>query len=88
MSKCIKQIFEVDRLLQQNKKFENLKQFCEGVNKLKKKKKRLKPNDLIKKAAEIMNNIISPKYGVAPKKTQQKSLDANVGEFFGRLKNK
>ena len=35
-----------------------------------------------------MNNIISPKYGVAPKKTQQKSLDANVGEFFGRLKNK
>ena len=35
-----------------------------------------------------MNNIISPKYGVAPKKTQQKSLDTNVGEFFGRLKNK
>ena len=54
----------------------------------KKKKKRLKPNDLIKKAAENINNIISPKYGVAPKKTEQKSLNPNVGEYFGRLKNK
>ena len=54
----------------------------------KKKKKRLKLNDLIKKAAENINNIISPKYGVAPKKTEQKSLNPNVGEYFGRLKNK
>ena len=35
-----------------------------------------------------MSNIISPKYGVAPKKTEQKILDPNVGEYFGRLKNK
>ena len=35
-----------------------------------------------------MSNIIYPKYGIAPEKTEQKSLDPNVGEYFGRLKNK
>ena len=29
-----------------------------------------------------MNHIISPKYGIAPEKTEQKSLDPNFGEYF------
>ena len=49
------------------------------------KKKRLKPNDLIKKGAKNMNNIVSPKYDIAPEKTEQKSLDPNVGEYFREM---
>ena len=37
---------------------------------------------MIKKAAENVNNLISPKYGVAPEKTEQKSLDPNIGGYF------
>ena len=29
-----------------------------------------------------MNNIIFPKYSIAPEKTEQKSLDPNIGEYF------
>ena len=29
-----------------------------------------------------MNHIISPKYGIAPEKIEQKSLDPNFGEYF------
>ena len=49
------------------------------------KKKRLKPNDLIKKGAKNMNNIVTPKYDIAPEKTEQKSLDPNVGEYFREM---
>ena len=52
-----------------------------------KKKKRIKPNQLIKKAAENMNNIISPKYDIAPEKTEQKSLDPNIGDYFKEVYN-
>ena len=47
----------------------------------------MKPNQLIKKAAENMNNIISPTYGIAPKKTEQKSLDLNIGDYFKEVYN-
>ena len=65
----------VGKAFQQNQKLENFKK-----NLL--RSKRLKPNDLIKKAAKNMNHIISPKYGIAPEKTEQKSLDPNFGEYF------
>ena len=29
-----------------------------------------------------MNNIIFPKYSIAPEKTKQKSSDPNIGEYF------
>ena len=29
-----------------------------------------------------MNNIIFPKYSIAPEKTEQKSSDPNIGEYF------
>ena len=29
-----------------------------------------------------MNNIIFPKYSIAPEKTEQKSPDPNIGEYF------
>ena len=29
-----------------------------------------------------MNNIISPKYGIAHEKAEQKSLDTNIGDYF------
>ena len=37
--------------------------------------KRVKPNELIKKATFNLNNVKSPKYGYAPQKVQNKSLD-------------
>ena len=57
-------------ILLRSKRFEKLK------------KNKMKPNELIKKAAQNMNNIISPKYGIAPEKTEQKSLDPHIGEHF------
>ena len=66
-------------------KIREFKNFLQRIKQIEKKRKRLKPNNLIKKAAENMNNIISMKYGVAPEKTEQKSLDQNVGESFKGL---
>ena len=53
---------------------------------LKKKKKRLKPNDLIKKAAENINNIISPKYDVAPEKNRAKEFKSKRWWIFWQTK--
>ena len=65
----------------QNRKLENFKKKCKRFEKMQ-KKKRIKPNQLIKNAAENMNNIISPKYGIAHEKAEQKSLDTNIGDYF------
>ena len=46
------------------------------------KKNRIKPNQLIKNVAENMNNVISPKYGLAPEKIEERSLDPNDGKYF------
>ena len=32
-----------------------------------------------------MINLIFPKYGIAPEKIEQKSLDSNVGKYFRDL---
>ena len=46
------------------------------------KKNRIKPSQLIKNVAENMNNVISPKYGLAPEKIEERSLDPNDGKYF------
>ena len=44
--------------------------------------KRLKPNDLIRKAAQNMNERISTKYQLAPETIEKRSLNPNDGKHF------
>ena len=47
--------------------------------------KRLKPNDLIKKAAQNINKAISTKYQLAPETIEKKSLNPNDGKYFEEI---
>ena len=47
--------------------------------------KRLKPNDLIKKAAQNMNETISTKYQLAPEAIEKRSLNPNDGKYFQEI---
>ena len=47
--------------------------------------KRIKPNDLIRKAAQNMNETISTKYQLAPENIEKRSLDPNDGEYFQEI---
>ena len=47
--------------------------------------KRLKPNDLIKKAAKNMNETISTKYQLAPETIEKRSLNPNDGKYFQEI---
>ena len=47
--------------------------------------KRLKPNDLIKKAAQNMNQAISTKYQLAPETIEKRSLNPNDGKYFQEI---
>ena len=42
--------------------------------------KRVKPNELIKKATYNLNNTRSAKYGFSPKQIEEKSLDPKDGQ--------
>ena len=44
--------------------------------------KRIKPNDLIRKAAQNMNETISTKYQLVPETIEKRSLNPNDGKFF------
>ena len=44
--------------------------------------KRLKPNDLIKKVTQHMNETISTKYELSPETIEKRSLDPNDGKYF------
>ena len=48
---------------------------------IKSKGERIKPNQLIKKAVENMNETISTKYGVSPESVEKNTLDSEDGEF-------
>ena len=50
-----------------------------------KKKKRLKPNELIKKAAQNMNETISTKYRLAPETIEKRSLNPNDSKYFQEI---
>ena len=51
----------------------------------KSRKNRIKPNDLIKKAAQNMNETISTKYQLAPETIEQRSLSPNDGKYFREI---
>ena len=48
-------------------------------------KKRIKPNDLIKKATFNLNNVKSVKYGFAPEQIEEKSLNKETGKKFTEI---
>ena len=49
------------------------------------KKNRIKPNQLIKNAAEDMNETVSAKYGIAPENIEEKSLDPKMENIFNKF---
>ena len=46
---------------------------------------RIKPNELIKKVAENMNETNSTKYGIPPETVKKKTLDSTDGEYYREL---
>ena len=49
------------------------------------KKKRMKPNELIKKATQNMNETIPTKYGFAPETIEKRSLNPKDGKYFQEI---
>ena len=49
------------------------------------RKNRVKPNDLIKKAAQNMNETISTKYNLPPETIEKRSLDPTNGKYFQEI---
>ena len=47
--------------------------------------KRIRPNDLIKKAAKNMNETISTKYQLVPETIEKRSLNSNDGKYFQEI---
>ena len=45
----------------------------------------MKPNDLIKKAAQNMNETISKKYQLAPETIEKRSLNPNDSKYFQEI---
>ena len=66
-------IREFKKILLRSKRFEKLR------------KNRIKPNDLIRKAAQNMNETISTKYTLAPETIEKRSLNQNDGKYFQEL---
>ena len=70
----------------QNKKSENLKKLLLRSKRLKKQRgKKIKPNDLIRKAAQNMNETISTKYQLVPETIEKRSLNPNDGKYFQEI---
>ena len=46
------------------------------------KGKRIKPNELIKKATFNLNNTRSAKYGYSPQQIEEQALDPKTGKYF------
>ena len=66
-------IREFKKLLLKTKRFE------------KDKRKRIKPNDFIKKAAKNMNETISTKHELEPETIQKRRLNPNDGKYFQEI---
>ena len=66
-------IREFKKILLRSKSFEKLR------------KNRIKPNDLIRKAAQNMNETISTKYNLAPETIEKRSLNPNDGKYFQEM---
>ena len=63
-------IKEIRKNLLRSKRFEKFR------------KNRIKPNELIKKAAQNMNKTISTKYQLASETIEKRSLNANDSKYF------
>ena len=63
-------IREFKKFLLRSKRFEKLK------------KKKIKPNKLIKKTAQNINGTFSKKYSLAPETIEKRSLNPNYGMYF------
>ena len=66
-------IREFKKILLRSKRFEKLR------------KNRIKPNDIIRKAAQNMNETISTKYSLASKTIEKRSLNPNDGKYFQEI---
>ena len=66
-------IREFKKILLRSKRFEKFR------------KNRIKPNDLITKAAQNMNETISTKYQLAPETIEKKKLNPNDGKYFREI---
>ena len=64
---------EFKKILLRNKRFEKLE------------KRKIKPNELLKKTAQNMNETISTKYGLAPETIEKRSLNPNDGKYFQEI---
>ena len=64
---------EFKKILLRNKRFEKLE------------KRTIKPNELLKKTAQNMNETISTKYGLAPETIEKRSLNPNDGKYFQEI---
>ena len=49
------------------------------------KKKRIRPNKLIRKAVQNMNETISTKYGFAPETIEKRSLNQKDDPYFNEI---
>ena len=66
-------IRELKKILLRSKRFEKLR------------KKRIRPNELIRKAVQNMNETISTKYGFAPETIEKRILDQKDGPYFNEI---
>ena len=68
---------------QKNREFRKNLLRSEWFEKL--RKNRIKPNDLIRKAAQNMNDTISGKYNLAPETIEKRNLNPNGGKYFREI---
>ena len=79
IQKCVEEkhllqkIRELKKILLRSKRFD------------KQRKNRIKPNDLIKKAAQNISKKISTKYQLAPETIGKRSLNPNDGKYFQEI---
>ena len=67
-------------------KIRELKNFFLRSKRFKKlRKKRIRPNELIRKAVQNMNETISTKYGFAPETIEKRILDQKDGPYFNEI---
>ena len=66
-------IREFKKTLLRSKRFEKLR------------KNRIKPNNLIRIAAQNMNETISTKYNLMPQTIEKRSLNTNDGKYFQEI---
>ena len=77
MLKCFILKFEDEKAFAAERKIREFKKILlKSKQFVKSNGQRIKPNELIKKAAENMNETNSTKYGVSPESIEEKTLDS------------